>query len=141
VKEKWDPKVRAVCPSYFGFNEEDLKAWRESGITLDMVERARRTTTFRLVILKGQMYIQTYTKSFQKRDVFTIWGLIQLMENYKGMLPDLDLMFDCVDWLIIKAKAYANANVSLPPPPLFHYYGDDNSLNIAFPDWSFWGWV
>jgi len=140
VKEKWDPKVRAACPSYFGYIEEDLKPWRESGITLNMVERARRTATFRLVILKGRMYIRTYTKSFQTRDVFTIWGLIQLMENYGGMLPDLDLMFDCVDWPVIKAKAYANASLP-PPPPLFRYCGDDNSLDIAFPDWSFWGWA
>lgn len=141
VKEKWDPKVRPACPSYFGFIEEDLKPWRESGITLDMVERARKTANFRLVILKGRMYIRTYTKSFQTRDVFTIWGLIQLMEYYGGMLPDLDLMFDCVDWPVIKADAYANANASLRPPPLFRYCGDDKTLDIAFPDWSFWGWA
>lgn len=142
VKEKWDPKVRAACPSYFGFIEEDLKPWRESGITLDMVERARKTANFRLVILKGRMYIRTYTKSWQTRDVFTIWGLIQLMEKYGGMLPDLDLMFDCVDWPVIKANAYAdaNANATVRPPPLFRYCGDDNTLDIAFPDWSFWGW-
>lgn len=139
VKEKWDPKVRRACPSYFGFIEEDLKPWRESGITLEMVERARRTASFRLVILKGRMYIRTYSKSFQTRDVFTIWGLIQLMENYGGMLPDLDLMFDCVDWPVIRAYAYANA--TLPPPPLFRYCGDDKTLDIAFPDWSFWGWA
>ncbi|KAM0898250.1 hypothetical protein ACQ4PT_022023 [Festuca glaucescens] len=25
-------------------------------------------------------------------------------------------------------------------PPLFRYCGDDRTLNIVFPDWSFWGW-
>lgn len=25
-------------------------------------------------------------------------------------------------------------------PPLFRYCGDDRTLDIVFPDWSFWGW-
>eukprot|EP01018_Ginkgo_biloba_P033712 Gb_29551 [translate_table: standard] len=132
------PESKPSCPNYFRWIHEDLKPWKKSGITLEMVERAKRTASFRLIIVDGRMYIKTYRKSFQTRDVFTLWGLVQLMEYYPGMLPDLDLMFDCVDWPVVKARDYNEAN---PPPPLFRYCGDDTSLDIVFPDWSFWGWA
>lgn len=127
------------CPEYFRWIYEDLRPWRETGITREMVERARRTANFRLVILNGRAYVETYQKSFQSRDVFTLWGILQLLRMYPGKVPDLDLMFDCVDWPVIISRFYHGPNATAPPP-LFRYCADDSTLDIVFPDWSFWGW-
>ncbi|KAI3731318.1 hypothetical protein L1987_62506 [Smallanthus sonchifolius] len=127
------------CPEYFRWIHEDLKPWKETGITEEMVLSAKRTANFRLVILNGRAYVETYEKSFQSRDVFTLWGILQLLRRYPGKVPDLDLMFDCVDWPVILKKYYRGPN-AVAPPPLFRYCSDDSTLDIAFPDWSFWGW-
>ncbi|GAB4858250.1 hypothetical protein Ancab_009647 [Ancistrocladus abbreviatus] len=128
-----------TCPDYFHWIYEDLKPWRETGITLEVLERAKRTANFRLVIVNGRAYMERYQKSFQSRDVFTLWGIVQLLRKYPGKVPDLELMFDCVDWPVILSRYYRGRNATAPPP-LFRYCGDDKTLDIVFPDWSFWGW-
>ncbi|XP_042506220.1 O-glucosyltransferase rumi homolog isoform X2 [Macadamia integrifolia] len=132
----------SVCPEYFRWIHEDLKPWKEKGIRIskEMVERARKTAKFRLVIVNGRAYVEKYRKAIQTRDVITLWGILQLLRRYPGRLPDLDLMFDCHDRPVIRARRYRdkgpNATV---PPPLFRYCGDPGTLDIVFPDWSFWG--
>lgn len=128
------------CPAYFRWIHEDLRPWKATGITREMVERARKTANFRLVVLGGRPYVERYRKSFQTRDVFTIWGILQLLRRYPGRLPDLDLMFDCVDWPVVSKAKYTVGRNLTAPPPLFRYCGDDSTLDIVFPDWSFWGW-
>lgn len=126
------------CPEYFRWIHEDLKPWKATGITKEMVEKAREKAHFRLIIVDGRLYMEKYDYVFQTRDVFTIWGILQLLELYPGKIPDLDLMFMCHDWpLILKANYPDNTSVI---PPLFHYCGDDLTYDIVFPDWSFWGW-
>lgn len=129
-----------TCPEYFRWIHEDLWPWRETGITKEMVEMARRTANFRLVVVNGKAYLKRYSKSFQSRDTFTLWGILQLLRKYPGQLPDLDMMFDCVDWPVVKKEDYRGTNATVSPPPLFRYCGDDTTLDIVFPDWSFWGW-
>ncbi|GAB2265208.1 hypothetical protein Dimus_000276 [Dionaea muscipula] len=129
-----------ICPDYFRWIYEDLKPWSEKGITREMVERAKRTANFRLVIVDGKAYVERYHNSFQTRDVFTLWGIAQLLRKYPGKVPDLELMFDCVDWPVIISRYYRGQNATAPPP-LFRYCGDDQTLDIVFPDWSFWGWT
>ncbi|CAN1253758.1 Protein O-glucosyltransferase 1 [Linum perenne] len=128
------------CPSYFRWIHEDLKPWKDTGITREAVERARGTANFRLIILKGKLYVEKYKKSIQTRDKFTIWGILQLLRKYPGKLPDLELMFDCDDRPVIRSENYNKADVP-PPPPLFRYCGDRWTMDIVFPDWSFWGWA
>ncbi|KAK9291477.1 hypothetical protein L1049_019425 [Liquidambar formosana] len=127
------------CPDYFRWIHEDLRPWKATGITRRMVESAKTTANFRLVVLNGRVYMERYRKSFQTRDTFTLWGVIQLLRRYPGKIPDLELMFDCVDWPVIKSEDYRGPNAT-DPPPLFRYCGDDATLDIVFPDWSFWGW-
>ncbi|CAN6705714.1 unnamed protein product [Malus baccata var. baccata] len=133
------PSPPPTCPEYFRWIYEDLRPWAHTGITKDMVQSAKRTANFKLVIMKGKAYVETYQNSFQTRDVFTLWGILQLLRRYPGKVPDLELMFDCVDWPVILSRFYSRPN-STTPPPLFRYCGDDSSLDIVFPDWSFWGW-
>ncbi|KAM0015881.1 putative protein xylosyltransferase [Helianthus debilis subsp. tardiflorus] len=103
-----------------------------------MVEKAREKAHFRLIIVDGRLYMEKYDYVFQTRDVFTIWGILQLLELYPGKVPDLDLMFMCHDWPLVRKSDYPfNTSVI---PPLFHYCGDDSTYDIVFPDWSFWGW-
>ncbi|KAG5007150.1 O-glucosyltransferase rumi [Glycine max] len=130
----------ATCPEYFRWIHEDLRPWARTGITQEMVERAKQTANFKLVILKGKAYLETYEKAYQTRDVFSIWGILQLLRRYPGKIPDLELMFDCVDWPVLLVDRYNGPNTE-QPPPLFRYCGNDATLDIVFPDWSFWGWA
>ncbi|KAG5558573.1 hypothetical protein RHGRI_008499 [Rhododendron griersonianum] len=102
----------------------------------EMVERAWPASNFRLVIVDGRAYVDRHKMAPQTSDVFTLWGILQLLRRYPGKLPDLDLMFSVTDRPIIKSEDY-NATT---PPPLFQYCGEDDTVNIVFPNWSFWGW-
>ncbi|KAF9600046.1 hypothetical protein IFM89_002519 [Coptis chinensis] len=129
----------SMCPDYFSWMHEDLQPWKETGITMKMVESARRTANFRLVILNGKAFVEIYRRSYQTRHVFTLWGILQLLKLYPKKLPDLDLMFNCDDNPVIMKDSYTGPNATVPPP-LFTYCADDATLDIVFPDWSFWGW-
>ncbi|KAL6651112.1 hypothetical protein ACP70R_010037 [Stipagrostis hirtigluma subsp. patula] len=128
------------CPAYFRWIHEDLRPWRATGVTRDAVEGAHRyAPKFRVTVVAGRLYVTRYGRCFQTRDVFTQWGVLQLLRRYPGRVPDLDLMFDCRDLPVVDAGAH-RGNQQPPPPPLFRYCGSEGTLDIAFPDWSFWGW-
>ncbi|CAN6461739.1 unnamed protein product [Victoria cruziana] len=129
-----------TCPSYFRWIHEDLRHWNQNGITRKMVESGKKLANFRLVIVRGMVYVETYRKSFQTRDLFTIWGVLQLLRWYPGRIPDLDLMFNGGDAPRVLVKNY-RPHKQLVPPPVFHYCADEASREIVFPDWSFWGWA
>lgn len=132
--------VTEVCPEYFRWIHEDLKPWKETGITREMVEKAGEVAHIRVIVVSGVLYVEKFKQVFQTRDMVTLWGILQLLTLYPGRLPDLDLMFELGDMPVIKKKAYDRSNQAAAPPPLFHYCGDDSSYDIVFPDWSFWGW-
>ncbi|KAF8081579.1 hypothetical protein N665_0879s0034 [Sinapis alba] len=130
----------ATCPDYFRWIHGDLRPWEKTGITREALERANATANFRLAIIDGRIYVEKLREAFQTRDVFTIWGFVQLLRRYPGKIPDLELMFDCVDWPVVKAAEFAGVD-ALTPPPLFRYCGNNETLDIVFPDWSYWGWA
>ncbi|CAI9101789.1 OLC1v1039203C1 [Oldenlandia corymbosa var. corymbosa] len=123
----------ATCPEYFRWIHEDLRHWKETGITREMLEGARNNAHFRLVILDGKVYVEKYRESMLYRVWFTVWGIVQLARWYPGKLPDLELMFDSEDRPVIPAR-------DLGARPLFRYCSDWEHMDIVFPDWSFWGW-
>ncbi|TKW27986.1 hypothetical protein SEVIR_3G293800v4 [Setaria viridis] len=131
------PAPSATCPEYFRYIHSDLSPWRESGITREAVESVRDKATFRLVVVSGRAYVEKLHRAYQTRDVFTLWGILQLMARYPGRVPDLDLMFFCGDIPEVRAAAYPDQSKA---PPLFMYCTEDAALDIAFPDWTFWGW-
>ncbi|XP_045816525.1 O-glucosyltransferase rumi homolog isoform X2 [Trifolium pratense] len=133
-------KNSAVCPEYFRWIHEDLKPWKEKGISREMVEMAKKTAHFRLVVKNGKGYLEKYQESIQTRDVFTVWGILQLLRKYPGKVPDLEIMFDCNDKPVVPMGLYDGPNV-IGPPPVFGYCVDRWSQDIVFPDWSFWGWA
>ncbi|KAF0893706.1 hypothetical protein E2562_029386 [Oryza meyeriana var. granulata] len=127
------------CPAYFRWIHEDLRPWRDTGITREAVDGAHRYgPKFRVTVVAGRLHVARYGRCFQTRDVFTQWGILQLLRRYPGRVPDLDLMFDCQDLPVVNAGDHRGHTSS--PPPLFGYCGSDPTLDIAFPDWSFWGW-
>ncbi|KAF8712564.1 hypothetical protein HU200_028317 [Digitaria exilis] len=125
-------EANSECPEYFRFIHSDLSPWRETGITLEAVERARAKAAFRLVVVDGRAYVETYHRVFQTRDTFTQWGIAQLLARYPGRVPDLDLMFNCEDMPEVRRTTTTM--------PLFRYCKDGDTVDIVFPDWSFWGW-
>ncbi|XP_020115024.1 O-glucosyltransferase rumi homolog [Ananas comosus] len=131
-----------TCPGYFRYIHEDLRAWRGAeGITRAAVEGARRFAHFRLVVLGGRAFVERYARPYQTRDVFTLWGILQLLARRPGRVPDLDLMFNCEDPPLVLLDRYRRRRPDAPPlPPLFRYCKDHASADIVFPDWSFWGW-
>ncbi|KAJ4778259.1 O-glucosyltransferase rumi-like protein (DUF821) [Rhynchospora pubera] len=135
TKAKHNSFASPSCPDFFRYIHEDLKPWKSTGITKEMVDSARQFAHFRLVIINGKAYHEQYKKCFQTRDLFTIWGILQLLNRYPGRVPDLELMFNCEDPPMIKKSNYNSS-----APPLFHYCKDESALDILFPDWTFWGW-
>ncbi|KAK7394794.1 hypothetical protein VNO78_15333 [Psophocarpus tetragonolobus] len=101
-----------------------------------MVERGRNISYIKLVIIQGKAYIKKYEDSFQTRDVFTVWGILQLLRLYPGKIPDLELLFETGDRAVVDKQHFRES-----PPPVFHYCGQKNAYDIVFPDWSFWGWA
>lgn len=65
---------------------------------------------------KGKAYVERLKKSFQSRDTFTLWGILQLLSRYPGQIPDLDLMFNCDDWPIVKKGDYSAPDGPAPIP-------------------------
>ncbi|TVU15069.1 hypothetical protein EJB05_38571 [Eragrostis curvula] len=124
------------CPAYFRWIHEDLRPWRAAGITRDAVDGAARryAPKFRVTVVAGRLYVARYGRCFQTRAEFTQWGILQLLRRYPGRVPDLDLMFDCQDLPVVLRAGDGQS------PPLFRYCGSEATLDIAFPDWSFWGW-
>ncbi|RVW30649.1 hypothetical protein CK203_101277 [Vitis vinifera] len=111
----------------------------EPGEPPTMVEKARPAASIRIVVVDGKVYVEKYKRVNRNRDEFTIWGILQLLRMYPGKLPDFDLMFECRDRPMIRTHLYQGPDATVPPP-LFHYCGDDETYDIVFPDWSFWGW-
>ncbi|CAM0910649.1 unnamed protein product [Alopecurus aequalis] len=128
------------CPDYFRHIHTDLEPWRTTGIAPQLVLRARRHAMFRLVVVSGRAYLEKYRRpSYQTRDIFTEWGILQLLARYPGRVPDVDIMFAAGDVIEVRANNY-KGNPSAAPP-LFRYCKDvTQEVAILWPDWSFWGW-
>ncbi|XP_078437153.1 uncharacterized protein LOC144707783 isoform X2 [Wolffia australiana] len=126
------------CPDFFKWIHEDLRPWKETGITREMVEKGRPSAHFRVVIIAGRVYVETFARCYQTRDVFTQWGILQLLSRFPCQIPDLELLFNCEDL----PMTVRPSNASAPrPAALFQYCGSNSSAVIIFPDWSFWGWA
>lgn len=119
-----------------------MKPWKEKGIRREVFERGKKLANFRLVIINDGVYFERLSdeKCYQTREEFTVWGILQLLRLYPGMVPDLELMFFCNDKTVILKRDYEVAHPTSTPLPVFHYCADDHSLDILFPDWTFWGW-
>ncbi|KAL6967680.1 hypothetical protein U1Q18_033486 [Sarracenia purpurea var. burkii] len=123
------------CPELFRWIHQDLEPWARSGISLAHVMEAKKYAAFRVVIVGGKLYADFYFDCVQSRAMFTVWGLLQLLRRYPGRVPDVDLMFDCMDKPTIDREEHQSM-----PLPLFRYCTTSNHFDIPFPDWSFWGW-
>ncbi|WCJ29185.1 hypothetical protein M5689_010834 [Euphorbia peplus] len=123
------------CPEFFRFIHRDLEPWAQSGVTMKHLMEAKNFAAFRVVIFKGKLYLDLYYACVQSRMMFTIWGLLQMIERYPGLVPDVDLMFDCMDRPKINRTEHSSF-----PLPIFRYCTTKEHFDIPFPDWSFWGW-
>lgn len=129
------PSSSPKCPRFFMFIHHDLEPWAQSRITVDHIMGAKNYASFRVVIYKGRLYLDPYYACVQSRMMFTVWGFLQLLKRYPGMVPDVDIMFDCMD----KPRINKTEHDSFPLP-LFRYCTTKDHFDIPFPDWSFWGW-
>ncbi|KAJ7959817.1 O-glucosyltransferase rumi-like protein [Quillaja saponaria] len=123
------------CPDFFSSIYRDLQPWARTGITKARLAESQKFAAFRVVIVNGKLYVDLYYACVQSRAMFTIWGLLQLLRKYPGKVPDVDIMFDCMDKPIFNRTEYQSM-----PVPLFRYCTTKQHFDIPFPDWSFWGW-
>ncbi|XXG75397.1 hypothetical protein AAC387_Pa07g3911 [Persea americana] len=133
------PSSPSSCPSFFRWIHHDLAPWTHSRISISNLMEAREYAAFRVIIAGGRLYADFYYACVQSRAMFTVWGLLQLLRRHPGSIPDVDLMFDCMDKPTISRSQYNTP--ARPPPPLFRYCTTDHHFDIPFPDWSFWGWT
>ncbi|PKI45425.1 hypothetical protein CRG98_034230 [Punica granatum] len=104
-----------------------------------MFNSMRSLAHFRLIVYKGKAYLEQFHRAWQTRDVFTLWGILQLLRLYPGRVPDLEMMFCCEDLPALPKRDNRVSN-GTAPPAMFHYCGHESAFDIPFPDWSFWGW-
>ncbi|XP_022970432.1 O-glucosyltransferase rumi homolog [Cucurbita maxima] len=123
------------CPELFRWIHHDLDPWARSRISMKHLDESMKFAAFRVVIVEGRLYVDMYYACVQSRAIFTIWGLVQLLRRFPGMVPDVDMMFDCMDRPTINRTENKDM-----PLPLFRYCTTDAHFDIPFPDWSFWGW-
>ncbi|KAF8702824.1 hypothetical protein HU200_032657 [Digitaria exilis] len=131
------------CPAYFQWIHEDLRPWHHTGITLDAVEGARRryAPKFRVTVVSGRLYVARYgRRCFQTRDVFTQWGHPPAAPPIPGTRPGPRPHVRLRGSARLVRAADSHHHAQQPPSPLFRYCGSETTLDIAFPDWSFWGW-
>ncbi|XP_040992070.1 protein O-glucosyltransferase 1-like [Juglans microcarpa x Juglans regia] len=128
-------KPSEKCPDFFRWIHHDLKPWARTGISISHLAEAQKFAAFRVVIIAGKLYVDLYYTCVQSRMMFTIWGLLQLLKRYPGKVPDVDMMFDCMDRPRINMTEHKSM-----PLPLFRYCTTEDHFDIPFPDWSFWGW-
>ncbi|KAI7735379.1 hypothetical protein M8C21_008319, partial [Ambrosia artemisiifolia] len=124
------------CPDFYGWIYHDLEPWSKTRISYANLMEAKKFASLRVVIIGGKLYVDYYYDCVQSRAMFTIWGLLQLLKRYPGSIPDVDLMFDCMD-----RPSVVKSDHSALPLPIFRYCTTPNHFDIPFPDWSFWGWV
>ncbi|CAM6103649.1 unnamed protein product [Calypogeia fissa] len=121
------------CPSYFQLIHTDLEPWKETGITLGMIEMAKPFASFRIVILDGKLYVEDYYECIMHRQLYTVWGLLLFLEKFRGQVPDLEFVVNCGDVPLITKGGSADV--------IFAYNSNHGYYDIPFPDWSFWGWA
>ncbi|XP_052187059.1 uncharacterized protein LOC127797893 isoform X2 [Diospyros lotus] len=100
------------CPELFRWIHQDLEPWAQSGISLSHVMEAQKYAAFRVVIVEGKLYVDFYYACVQSRSMFTVWGFLQLLRRYPGRVPDVDMMFDCMD----KPTINRTENQAMPLP-------------------------
>ncbi|CAL4895686.1 unnamed protein product [Urochloa decumbens] len=133
---------RRQCPSYFAAIRRDLAPWRRrGGVTRALLDAARRRASMRVTITGGgtRLHVDMYYACVQSRALFTAWSLLQLMRRHPGRVPDVDLMFDCMDRPAVNRTEHGGGG-DPAAPPLFRYCTTRDHFDIPFPDWSFWGW-
>lgn len=128
-------KPNINCPEVFRSIFYDLEPWAKSKITYNHILEAQNFAAFRVVIIGGKLFVEFYYACVQSRAMFTIWSFLQLLRRYPGKVPDVDLMFDCMDKPTINRTEHSSM-----PLPLFRYCTTPEFYDIPFPDWSFWGW-
>lgn len=134
-KQSQSTQQGETCPEFYRWIHHDLEPWVKSRISFSHLMEAKNFAALRVVIIGGKLYVDSYYACVQSRAIFTVWSLVQLLRRYPGRVPDVDLMFDCMDKPIINRTEHASM-----PLPLFRYCTTPDHFDIPFPDWSFWGW-
>ncbi|WRX17615.1 Glycosyl transferase CAP10 domain - like 6 [Theobroma cacao] len=75
-----------------------------------MIERGKSSAVLRLMIVNGKVYMEKSYEPYQTRDLFTLWGILQLLRFYPRMLLDLDLLSFTGDKIMIR-KREAEVNI------------------------------
>lgn len=135
IPKNIQPQLSNNCPEFFSHIHQDLEPWMKSKISIAHINEAQKFSSFRIVIVGGKLYADFYYDCVQSRAMFTVWGLLQLLRRYPGRIPDVDLMFDCMDKPTINRTEHSSQ-----PLPLFRYCTTRDHFDIPFPDWSFWSW-
>ncbi|KAL4320249.1 hypothetical protein GQ457_18G006160 [Hibiscus cannabinus] len=102
------------CPNFFKFIYRDLEPWFKTRISIDRIIQTKEHAAFRIVIVEGKLFVDLYYACVQSRLMFTLWGILQLLKKYRGMVPDVDIMFDCMDKPTIDKSGVENGSLPLP---------------------------
>ncbi|KAL4422975.1 hypothetical protein ABPG75_009172 [Micractinium tetrahymenae] len=168
ISSWYDAAVRqeAAQPSFYAHRiEQDLAPWAKTGITKGMVDGAASLyddcegDLLRFQILNGSLWVQHITErragwfpaefgpgnvAAKGRVPYTILALLETLRLFPGQIPDVDAVFHFADFCCV-ARNRTTLGVSLGnakapgPLPILGMQGSAAHLDIAFPDFSYWG--
>ncbi|GAB4859721.1 hypothetical protein Ancab_011199 [Ancistrocladus abbreviatus] len=130
-----DPSKSSMCPEFFRWIHRDLEPLSQTKISPSHLMELKDFAASWVIIVGGGLYVDLHYSCVQSRMMFIVWGLLQLLKRYPSMVPDVDMMFDCMDKPAINQTEH-----SARPLPLFRYCTTTEHFDIPFLDWSFWGW-
>lgn len=136
--------------------QQDLLPWRETGITQKMINEGTQLgkRASRIQIIGGKLFAKVNGESQGKSRIwYWLWGLQELLDKYKGVVPDVDMAFQTQDspQCPIRSKVpkdkrnaakheeYQPGNVAKGPPPVFSAVTTANNYDLLWPLWTIWG--
>ncbi|KAK9806012.1 hypothetical protein WJX73_004751 [Symbiochloris irregularis] len=121
--------------------DEDLRPYRLTNITLEMVESSYCSCThssWRLQVVNGSMYVAGEIKPYQTRNESVKRQLLELV-RLEGPLPDLDIYFDSQDHAEYCPLGESEA-CKVRGPHLQQAKKPENDHLILIPGPTFGGW-
>ncbi|XP_052866551.1 O-glucosyltransferase rumi homolog [Anopheles cruzii] len=114
------------CNCHANVLKEDLKQFKATGITKDMIERAKQYGTHYQVI-DHKLYRQQDCM-FPAR----CSGVEHFIKPLLSQLPDMDLIINCRDW------PQVHRHWSKEKTPVLSFSKTEEYFDIMYPAWAFW---
>ncbi|PSC76631.1 O-glucosyltransferase 1-like [Micractinium conductrix] len=153
-------KLAAERSYYAQWIEKDLGAWRDHGITQEVVHAAAQLydvcdgDLLRFQVLNGSLWVQHVTDrrkgwypsglgpgnlASKGRVPYAILALMDTLRMFPGQIPDVDAVLHTADFPCVRHSWDAGQPEGRSPMIVLGYQGAPTHHDLPFPDATFWG--